>query len=167
MKGTPDRFMELIKKGVLKEGVRGLSRSVGISPSIITRYMKGKVGEPSSSTLEKLANYFGVREQWLFGFIEWSEEKEREHNMSINESCIRLTTMNQTLAEYLKQPENKWVKQIIEKHEKSKLQENQEPLPETDREAAKAVESLLKNSILELINKLFELQKEIYKDDKR
>lgn len=53
-----DRVVELIKEGVDKLGVRGLSRAVGISPAIITRYTHGKVGEPSQSTLEKLADYF-------------------------------------------------------------------------------------------------------------
>jgi len=52
--------VDLIKGGVEKLGVRGLSRAVGISPAIITRYTQGKVGEPSQTTLEKLADYFGV-----------------------------------------------------------------------------------------------------------
>jgi len=54
-----DRVICLIREGVKKEGVRGLARSTGLSPAIISRYMHGMVGEPSLSTLNKLAKYFG------------------------------------------------------------------------------------------------------------
>lgn len=62
-----DRVIETIKGGVEKLGVRGLARAVGISPAIVTRYMQGKVGEPSQATLEKLANYFKLPVPWLRG----------------------------------------------------------------------------------------------------
>ena len=58
---------DLIRVGVKKEGVRGLARSVKISPAIVSRYMNGKVGEPSQATLEKLSAYFGVTVAWLRG----------------------------------------------------------------------------------------------------
>ena len=64
---TNNRVVELIKDEVEKMGVRGLSRAVGISPAIITRYTQGKVGEPSQATLEKLAAYFCVPVLWLRG----------------------------------------------------------------------------------------------------
>jgi transcriptional regulator with XRE-family HTH domain len=64
---TNEKVVELIKGGVKSLGVRGLARAVGISPAIITRYAQGKVGEPSQSTIEKLAYYFGVRTRYLRG----------------------------------------------------------------------------------------------------
>jgi len=67
---TNSRVVELIKDGVNSLGVRGLSRAVGISPAIITRYTQGKVGEPSQATLEKLASYFKVPVAWLQGHFE-------------------------------------------------------------------------------------------------
>jgi transcriptional regulator with XRE-family HTH domain len=62
-----DRVIELIKAGVEKLGVRGLARDVDISPAIITRYVQGKVGEPSQATLEKIAVHFGKSVAWLRG----------------------------------------------------------------------------------------------------
>ena len=62
-----DRVVQVIKEGVEKLGVRGLARSVGISPSIITRYMQGKVGEPTHATLKKLAEYSDRSISWLRG----------------------------------------------------------------------------------------------------
>lgn len=66
---TNNRVIKLIKKGVGALGVRGLARAVGVSPAIVTRYMQGKVGEPSQATLVRLADYFGVSVAWLRGDI--------------------------------------------------------------------------------------------------
>ena len=62
-----NRVVDLFKVEVKIKGVRGLAREVGISPAIITRYMNGKVGDPTTATLEKLAAYFGVSVPWLRG----------------------------------------------------------------------------------------------------
>ena len=62
-----ERVIELIKNGVKENGVRGLSRNIGMSPAIITRYVQGKVGEPSQATLEKLSAYFEVDINYLSG----------------------------------------------------------------------------------------------------
>lgn len=62
-----NRVVDLFKVEVKIKGVRGLAREVGISPAIITRYMNGKVGEPTTATLQKLAAYFGVSVAWLRG----------------------------------------------------------------------------------------------------
>ena len=65
-----NRVVDLFKVEVKIKGVRGLAREVGISPAIITRYMNGKVGDPTTATLEKLAAYFGVSVPWLRGYDE-------------------------------------------------------------------------------------------------
>ena len=62
-----ERVISKVKECVKKEGVRGFARSSGLSPAIITRYVQGKVGEPSQTTLDKLAVYFGVSVAWLRG----------------------------------------------------------------------------------------------------
>ena len=62
-----ERVAERIKAGVEALGVRGLAGAVGISPAIITRYMQGKVGEPTAATMQKLADHFGVSVAYLRG----------------------------------------------------------------------------------------------------
>lgn len=64
---TNNKVVQLIKDGVEKLGVRGFASAVKISPAIVSRYKGGKVGEPSQSTLEKLARYFGVTVSYLRG----------------------------------------------------------------------------------------------------
>lgn len=90
-----EQVIEIIRGGVAKHGVRGLARGVGISPAIITRYMQGKVGEPSQSTLEKLADYFEVSVAWLRGEPEerpdiWIKEYEGEEYLAILKDLIEL-----------------------------------------------------------------------------
>lgn len=55
------------KGGVKSLGVNGFARASGISPALITRYLQGKVGEPTTATLQKLADYFGVSVAYLRG----------------------------------------------------------------------------------------------------
>jgi transcriptional regulator with XRE-family HTH domain len=55
------------KPGVKTLGVNKFARNVGISPALVTRYMQGKVGEPTTATLEKLSAYFGKSVAWLRG----------------------------------------------------------------------------------------------------
>lgn len=62
-----ERVIDLVRSGVETEGVRGFARSVGISPAIVSRYMKGEVGEPTNTTLKKIADYFEVTVAWLRG----------------------------------------------------------------------------------------------------
>lgn len=65
-----DRAVKLIRQGVDSLGVRGLARAIGVSPAIITRYMQGDVAEPSQATLEKISEFFSVRERFLRGYTE-------------------------------------------------------------------------------------------------
>ena len=64
---TNERVVRIVREGVEKEGVRGFARETGLSPALVTRYVQGKVGEPTQETLEKLAVYFGVSVMWLRG----------------------------------------------------------------------------------------------------
>lgn len=66
-------IVELIKdgrgnaKGVAVLGVNGFARATRMSPALVTRYMQGKIGEPTTATLQKLADYFGVSVAYLRG----------------------------------------------------------------------------------------------------
>ena len=55
------------RNGVGKLGVNGFARASEISPALITRYLQGKIGEPTTATLQKLADYFGVSVSYLRG----------------------------------------------------------------------------------------------------
>lgn len=72
------RAIELVKEGVKNEGVRGLARATGLSPAIITRYMQGKVGEPTTATLQRLSTYFRVPVSWLRGDLSGSIDLMKE-----------------------------------------------------------------------------------------
>lgn len=94
------RVIGIIREGVGRLGVRGLARAVGISPAIVTRYMQGKVGEPSQATLEKLAEYFQVSVPYLRGesalkALRYTDTPPTE--VEINEA-YRLNVMESVLA---------------------------------------------------------------------
>jgi transcriptional regulator with XRE-family HTH domain len=55
------------KAGVSKLGVNGFARATEISPALISRYLQDKIGEPTTATLQKLADYFGVTVAYLRG----------------------------------------------------------------------------------------------------
>jgi transcriptional regulator with XRE-family HTH domain len=63
---TPHRVVELLKQAVEKKGQSGVSRETGLTQPAIHRYLKG-IGEPSTKTLQKLADYFGVSVGFLRG----------------------------------------------------------------------------------------------------
>lgn len=63
---TPERVVELLREAVEKSSQSAVSRDTGLTQSAIGRYIQG-IGEPSQSTLEKLAAYFGVSVAWLRG----------------------------------------------------------------------------------------------------
>lgn len=100
-----DRVVEIIKDGVKTLGVRGLARAVGISPAIVTRYMQGKVGEPSQSTLQKLASYFGVSVAWLRGGSAGALERLLE---GLNAVGVDSGVYNKTVAERMGKDGDYW-----------------------------------------------------------
>jgi|GEM_PF-4509952 len=63
---TYPRVVNLLKAEVAKKGQRAAARDIGIALLSIQRYIKG-IGEPSQSTLEKLADYFEKPVAWLRG----------------------------------------------------------------------------------------------------
>lgn len=63
---TPERLKALIVMEVEKSSQSAVARATGLTQSAIGRYSKG-IGEPTTATLQKLADYFGVTVAWLRG----------------------------------------------------------------------------------------------------
>ncbi|HEY3307917.1 MAG TPA: helix-turn-helix transcriptional regulator [Desulfuromonadaceae bacterium] len=74
---TPERVVELLKKAVAEKGQSAVARESGLTQSAVHRYLSG-IGEPSTSTLDKLASYFKVQRLWLTGDDEYLEYLERQ-----------------------------------------------------------------------------------------
>lgn len=54
---TPPRVVELLKKHVSETSMLSVSKETGLGLAAIGRYLKG-IGEPTTATLQKLAEYF-------------------------------------------------------------------------------------------------------------
>lgn len=63
---TPNNVIGLLKKAVDEKGQSSVARESGLTQSAIHRYLAG-IGEPSSETLRKLAEYFKVSVGFLRG----------------------------------------------------------------------------------------------------
>ena len=63
---TPIRVTERLKEEVSEKSMLAVSKATGLGLAAIGRYLKG-IGEPTTATLEKLADYFGVTVAWLRG----------------------------------------------------------------------------------------------------
>lgn len=71
---TYPEVVRLLKEKVAQKGQRTVSRETGIALLSIQRYLKGQ-GEPTTATLQKLADYFGVSVAYLRGYNEGIEIK--------------------------------------------------------------------------------------------
>jgi len=58
-KKTPDMVTKLLERAVRLKGQSTIARETGLTQPAISRYLRG-VGEPTTETLKKLADYFGV-----------------------------------------------------------------------------------------------------------
>lgn len=63
---TPERVVELIRKAVAEKSQSAVARESGLTLLTVQRYLKG-AGEPTTTTLQRLAKYFGVTVEWLRG----------------------------------------------------------------------------------------------------
>ena len=72
---TPPRVVELLKKEVSEKSILAVSNATGLGLAAIGRYLKG-IGEPTTASLQKLANYFKVSVPWLRGDIPGDCEEE-------------------------------------------------------------------------------------------
>ncbi len=65
-KETPPRVVELLSKAVSENGLIGIENATGVGKSALSRYVKG-IGEPTTATLQKLADYFKTSLSYLRG----------------------------------------------------------------------------------------------------
>jgi transcriptional regulator with XRE-family HTH domain len=70
---TPQMVVELLKKAVAEKSQYAVSKETGLGLATINAYLKGK-GEPTTATLERLANYFGKSVEELRGGASKSKE---------------------------------------------------------------------------------------------
>ncbi len=63
---TYERVQYLLQKAIKAKGQSVVEKETGLSHSMISRYKRG-TGEPTTATLEKLADYFKVSVGWLRG----------------------------------------------------------------------------------------------------
>lgn len=67
---TPQRVVELLQQEVSEKSILAVAKSTNLGLAAIGRYLKG-VGEPTTATLQKLADHFGVTVPWLRGEPDW------------------------------------------------------------------------------------------------
>lgn len=94
---TPEKITKLLKEAVEKKGQSAVARESGIALFSVQRYLKG-IGEPSTRTFKKLADYFKVSIPWLRGDIAREDAKEDI------ELCIKI--VKDLLAIYELVPDN-------------------------------------------------------------
>jgi transcriptional regulator with XRE-family HTH domain len=75
---TPSMVVELLKRKVEEKSQYAVSKETGLGLATINSYLKG-IGEPTTKTLEKLADYFGVSVSVLRGEGLLSEKKLTEY----------------------------------------------------------------------------------------
>jgi transcriptional regulator with XRE-family HTH domain len=63
---TPDRVVSLLQEEVKKTSQAATARATGLTLRGVQNYLKG-IGEPTTASLEKIADYFGVKVAWLRG----------------------------------------------------------------------------------------------------
>lgn len=56
---TPSHIRNLLKAAVEKKSQNVVAREIGVGVAVVNRYLKG-IGEPTTETLQKLADYFGM-----------------------------------------------------------------------------------------------------------
>jgi Helix-turn-helix. len=74
---TPKLVTYLLKDAVEKSSIRAVARESGLTQSAVYRYLQG-IGEPSLSTLERLATYFQVSVAYLRGDVDSTENKLKQ-----------------------------------------------------------------------------------------
>lgn len=63
---TPERVVKLLREEVAKTSQAATARATGLTLRGVQNYLKG-IGEPTTATLQKLADYFEVSVAWLRG----------------------------------------------------------------------------------------------------
>jgi len=90
---TPSMVTELLKRAVAEKGQSGVARDTGLTQPAIHRYLKG-IGEPSTRTLKKLAEYFGVSVAVLRGDSYYTDEFVNDINIKNDANYQKLDDLN-------------------------------------------------------------------------
>ena len=72
---TPQRVVELLQQEVSEKSILAVAKSTNLGLAAIGRYLKG-IGEPTTATLQKLADHFRVTVPWLRGESDWGPNGE-------------------------------------------------------------------------------------------
>lgn len=117
---TPENLVCALNNELKNKSLNSIAKATGVGISALHRYQRG-IGEPTTSTLEKLSDYFGVSVTWLRGYspmnledeqklyktMSDSENKNRDHlaGLMITAQCLdltRLKLLNQRADELLR-----------------------------------------------------------------
>lgn len=83
---TPERVVKLLKDEVAKTSQAATARATGLTLRGVQNYLKG-IGEPTTATLQKLADYFRVSVEYLRG-----EDDDLERRDQIIDKIEALTS---------------------------------------------------------------------------
>lgn len=75
---TPENLVTVLNNELKSKSLNSISKATGVGISALHRYQRG-VGEPTTSTLEKLSDYFKVSVAWLRGDSPMSYEDEQQY----------------------------------------------------------------------------------------
>ncbi len=82
---TPENLVCALNNELINKSLNSISKATGVGISALHRYQKG-IGEPTTSTLEKLSDYFGVSVTWLRGYSPMSLEDEKKLYKTMSDS---------------------------------------------------------------------------------
>jgi len=93
-KTTPPNVVELLREEVDRTSQAATSRATGLTLQTVQRYIKG-IGEPTTATLQKLADYFGVSVAWLRGerYKGPCTDAEAQTLIQVSEDLLKIHTI--------------------------------------------------------------------------
>ncbi len=89
---TPERLVSLLSE---TKSLLALAKATGVGKSALSRYAKG-IGEPTSATLQKLADHFGRPVSWLRGDV-CAEENAQERYSYVCAECEKPMSVISTI----------------------------------------------------------------------
>jgi transcriptional regulator with XRE-family HTH domain len=76
---TPENLVIALNIELKNKSLNSISKAAGVGISALHRYQRG-IGEPTTSTLERLSDYFKVSVAWLRGDSPMTYEDEQLYN---------------------------------------------------------------------------------------
>lgn len=97
---TPERVVELLRGRVAATSMLEVSKATGLGLAAIGRYLKG-VGEPTTATLQKLADYFGRSVAYLRGeeHIDWEKLADSSDVTALQDDVVVILKAVESLGE--------------------------------------------------------------------